>query len=130
MHVVHQQPSASATALKYAVMSGRTDIVELFLSLNCDFTIKNDDTFSPFLVAAQLGFADCSEILLKRGANVGVTTVTEQTANHLAAAGGHTAWLEILLNSGADAGAVDLDGKTALMYATEVGIAACIELLS
>ena len=76
-----------------------------------------------FHLATENGHATILNVLLKRGAKVGVKEQRKNkaTALHLAAPGGHTTAVEILLEKGANIESKNVNGETPLHSAAQYG---------
>ena len=79
--------------------------------------------------AANAGQRRCVEILLRRGARVGVSNLKETAPVHMAIAGGHWDCTELLLKEGAGLEQADRLGRTPLMTAAAEGHTGVLELL-
>uniref|UniRef100_A0A6G1SII2 GA-binding protein subunit beta-1 n=1 Tax=Aceria tosichella TaxID=561515 RepID=A0A6G1SII2_9ACAR len=72
-------------------------------------------------VAAQLGYSDIAEILVRGGVNREARTKLERTALHLAAQSGSLEIVDLLVNHGSDVNARDMLRMTPLHWAVERG---------
>ena len=70
-------------------------------------SLLQDDRWTSLHYAAHAGHAACCMALLAAGAEVGATTLYEQSALHLAAREGHADCIGVLISHGADATARD-----------------------
>lgn len=108
------------TALHWASMNGRSDIVEvlLYAGANPEATTRLGG-YTPLHLASKSGHADAIGRLLSGRGRHETLTATGMTALHFAAASGRVDAIEVLLRHGAvvDARAVT-DEQTPLMWAT------------
>ncbi|XP_065079906.1 uncharacterized protein LOC135702789 [Ochlerotatus camptorhynchus] len=91
------------------------------------FSTKN--LTAMLLVAAQGGFVEICEFLIKNKADVNSVDKTQRTALHLAALNGHKNAAELLISNNADVNAVNEYGRTALHLAAQNGHDQLIQLL-
>ena len=92
--------------------------------------VRNNQGFTPLIVAAQKGHTDICGVLLAHDSDLNeVDLVTKGTALHLAAAGGHKAVVEVLLSWGAMVDPQDHLGGTPLHVACQEGHLACVHSL-
>jgi hypothetical protein len=88
-----------------------------------------DELVHALILACQNGHHDVVELLLDRGAGVGLALENGHTALMGACHGGHRDVAELLLDRGADVGQATQDGMTALMLACLKGHRDVAELL-
>ena len=79
--------------------------------------------------AAEAGKADAVTFLLKKGADIDATNLSDMTALHLAAQGGHSKVVESLINAKADITKFESEGYLPIHYAAEYGHTHIVELL-
>lgn len=72
-----------STALHYATRYGFEDVVRLLLQSGADFTIKDNDGFTPLLLAATLGASSIDLLNSTTSTNSGNHPVTESDLNYL-----------------------------------------------
>lgn len=70
------------------------------------------------------------QLLLGKGANIELKTISGEAALLWAAKGGHEAVLQLLLEKGADVKVKDKYGVTALLWAAQNGHEAVVQLLT
>ena len=85
--------------------------------------------FTAIMFAAESGYENIVELLIKNGAKVDGTEADGRTAIMLAAESGYNKIIELLLENGADVNGTRANGKTALMYAAQFGKKETVELL-
>jgi ankyrin repeat protein len=135
------------TALHYAAANGHKAVVDLLLSKGAKADAQNWAGITPLHVAAQKGYEEVAKALLAAGASVDAkTTATDnrdffiggvrclssesnQTPLHMAAAAGYASLAELLLAKGADANAEDGAGRTPLHLAAKGGSTGLVKLL-
>jgi ankyrin repeat protein len=107
--------------LHFAVKSSSMETLNLALDSSHDILVKDESDRIPLHVAAETGFTDGVERLLKVGhasAQIKATTAKERTHLHLTAKYGHLETAEALLKVGVDIEAIDEKHLTALHLAT------------
>jgi len=121
-----------------AVRLNNTDEVERLISngANVNYVISKieKDTFSwkrvtLLMLAADKGYLDCLEVLLKHGADVNAVSAGGCTALMPAAIEGHVDCLEVLVKHGADVNVAANNGDTALILTAIEGHVDCVEVL-
>ncbi|XP_070552782.1 putative ankyrin repeat protein RF_0381 isoform X1 [Ptychodera flava] len=91
------------TVLRYAVMSGDSEICRLLLGYGADPDICDMKNVAPIHVATQQGYTDIVQYLLEYGADVMLKNNTGKQPLHRACiSGGDTRMLLLLLQYGAD----------------------------
>lgn len=106
------------TALAIILMSGRTDVLELFLDYSTPVDAIVDEEGKTLLTkAASRGHAPEIELLLRRGASLDMKDRRGWTALLEAASWGNTELVELLIRYGADVNAQDRNGNTPLHWA-------------
>lgn len=83
------ETSSRSSALNTAANTGRTDAVEMLLSLGADPNIMEDSGWTPLLGAADEGHADIVKLLLEHGADIH-QTIRGKDAAMLAESRGYT----------------------------------------
>ncbi|KAG8552328.1 hypothetical protein GDO81_004477 [Engystomops pustulosus] len=117
-----KHPQTHETALHFAASSPypkRKQVCELLLRKGGNVNEKTKDFLTPLHVAAEKGYNDVVEVLLKHEAKVNAVDNLGQTCLHRAAHCGHLQTCRILLNSGSDPAIVSLQGFTALQMGNE-----------
>lgn len=114
------QPNAhdesGKTALHIAVDLGNHPIVELLLEdprINVNLA-DNQQKYTALHLAAENGYADCIQALLRKGARVNVSNVRGQTPLHLCCKHAFTDCVQLLLAHGANVNAQDNEKRSAL----------------
>ena len=85
--------------------------------------------WTPVLVAARGGHAECLKLLLAAVGNRPVSHKDGWSAMHLASVEGQASCLKVLLAAGSDVDDTNSDGMTPLIMATERGHKSCIQVL-
>lgn len=104
------------TALHIAVDLGNHPVVELLLDdpridVNC---VDQQRQYTALHLAAENGYADCMQALLRKGAHVNDTTDRGHTALHLCCKQAFVDCVQLLLAHGANVNAQDGEKRTAL----------------
>lgn len=89
----------------------------------------NFDGMTALMVAAKHGRADCTRLLIERGASVNATRSDGTTALSLAALGNAAATTWLLLSANANPHATDSAGTTPLHWAAYSGALECVRCL-
>ena len=105
------------TALMWAAMNGRSEVVKILLDAGADVNAKTEGGTTALMLAAFLDNTEVAKILLNAGANVNARTKDGRTALIEAASEGRVKIVKTLLDAGADVNAKDKDGKRAVDYA-------------
>ena len=67
----HRRDAFGRTALHYATMRGNAELTRFLCQkmtrFNLTVDVRDDEGFTPFLVAKRLGFSECEKILLEEG---------------------------------------------------------------
>ncbi|XP_028160039.1 transient receptor potential channel pyrexia isoform X3 [Ostrinia furnacalis] len=101
--------------LHYAVLSNATDVVRALLEAGACPDTPQVFTETPLHVAASLGSASCTKLLLDAGADVRAALGPGRaTALHLAAEDGHAECAQLLLDNGAHIDWPNFRGQTPL----------------
>jgi acyl-CoA synthetase (AMP-forming)/AMP-acid ligase II len=87
------------------------------------------DFNSALLLAAENGYTNCVQLLLKLGADVNAVNWHRNAALHFAVCCGHAELVNMLLNHGADMNASDSSDWTVLRFAAEYGHIETVEVL-
>jgi ankyrin repeat protein len=109
--------------LPLAIASGKAEVVDAFLKARVNTAIKDDSGLAPLELAAKLGSAAITELLLPSSVALIHTALVHAATN------GDTATLDLLLQAEASPFFRDNDGKTALHRAAEAGHADAAQLL-
>src|SRR5262245_43038941 len=120
------------TALHWAAMKNDADLAQtlLYASANLKATTRIG-AYTPLLLAAQQGYTEVMEPLIKGGADVNARTSNGTTPLMFAAASGHIDAVTLLLDRGANVDAVESTrGLNAAMFAAAADRADVIELLA
>ena len=116
-------------AMIKAAGAGNVAMVVAMLDEGAAVEAKDDDGWSPMMLASVGGHLPVVEALLARGADVEGKNEKGLSALMLAAAGGFLGVVEALVDRGADVEVKDEDELTALMYASMSGHAHVVEAL-
>lgn len=106
----------SGAPLRCAAALGKKEAVELLLQNGADANQISLQHFSPLLLSINAGSLECTELLLKAGANPNVG-LRDRTPLSIAARDEKKGVIEILLKFGANPNVRDGSGRTALEYA-------------
>jgi hypothetical protein len=114
-------------------LGNRSDVVEWLLNEGAEVDRRGPSNITPLIAAIQLGFADIADVLVRAGADVNASTITDEDLTPLMAAArqGDNEIVRLLLSRGADPVRPDHLGQTAAEYAKAAGhddIAAMIQL--
>ncbi|MBF0504917.1 MAG: ankyrin repeat domain-containing protein [Candidatus Omnitrophica bacterium] len=102
------------TALMFAAMAGRKDIVELLIRKKAAVNAKTKDGWTALMGAALAGRDDVVELLLANGADAKAETNLGETALFMAAKNNYINVMRQLINKGADVNAKTRAGETVL----------------
>jgi len=94
-----------------------------------DINMRGIDDWTVLHKAADCGYYDIAELLLRRGASIDTESAKELTALHYAAGRGHTGTVKLLLNYGANIDAVIRDGWSPFHGACGSGQEGIVRLL-
>ena len=126
---VDSRDSEGRTALHYAAMQGKADVVEFLLSRGADVNAKDKDFgFIPLHHAASGGHKDVVEMLLAKGADVNAKDKYGWTPLDSAVYGQKDV-AELLIRAGANVNSKYEWGQTPLMWAATEGYTPMAELL-
>ncbi|VDK77122.1 unnamed protein product, partial [Anisakis simplex] len=91
------------TALTLACFQGRTEVVRLLLEYNANVEHRAKTGLTPLMEAANGGYVDVGELLLRAGADPNTSPVptSRDTALTIAADKGHHKFVEMLIHAGA-----------------------------
>eukprot|EP00005_Dracoamoeba_jomungandri_P005245 CAMPEP_0174250658 /NCGR_PEP_ID=MMETSP0439-20130205/765_1 /TAXON_ID=0 /ORGANISM="Stereomyxa ramosa, Strain Chinc5" /LENGTH=467 /DNA_ID=CAMNT_0015330789 /DNA_START=121 /DNA_END=1521 /DNA_ORIENTATION=+ len=115
-----------------AAIKGMKELVETFVSYSeCDLTVEHpEQKCGAIHAAADKGFVDCVEILLKAGVDVDSrSTLQHMTPLHYAASSGHSQVVKLLLQYKADPDATSSIGYTPIILAANKGQEEAVEAL-
>ena len=90
------------SALHYAVISKRVDIVEFLLDIGLNVNIIDKYGSTPLHYASSIGYIESVKVLIESGADINVTNISKETPILKAASNGHTDVVRLLLSVGAD----------------------------
>ncbi|KAL3664212.1 hypothetical protein V7S43_010541 [Phytophthora oleae] len=117
---INQQHPTGATALTVACGYNFPAIVRLLVKNGARVDLLNRESWSPLMIAAQLGHSDVEEILLKEGkAKIDQQHPNGTTALHIVSQHNFLEVVKLLLNYGACVDLPDRRGWTPLMSATQ-----------
>jgi ankyrin repeat protein len=106
--------------LMNTALSGNIERVRQFLSIGADVNARDNRGITALHIAAQKGFADMVNELLKKGSDVNVA-FNGETALHVASAKGHTDIVKALLEKKTNVNVKSNEGMTALGMASQSG---------
>ncbi|KAL6075191.1 Ankyrin repeat domain-containing protein [Balamuthia mandrillaris] len=105
------------TALMWAVIEGREDLVVALIRAGCDVNMQNYNGENALMYAASKGFERMVLLLLQCGAHPNIATMEGATPLHFAAYLGYERIVSILCEHGAHVNAKDEEGDTAIHWA-------------
>jgi ankyrin repeat protein len=117
------------TALIWASIKNRTEVVDLLLKAGADANLQNRDGWTALIAALFENHTEVVRLLLEAGANANLQDKDGLTALMDASSKGHTEVVELLLNAGADVNLQDQVGGTALIWAAFLDHTKVVELL-
>ncbi|XP_078723967.1 CARD- and ANK-domain containing inflammasome adapter protein-like [Lampetra fluviatilis] len=122
---------AKARLLFKAVERGFDGTVLALLKQGADPNVADAgrSSYTPLLLAAEMGHTDVALVLLEQGARVDVRTSDSSSALHLASSKGHLSTVQLLLGKGLAVGVAGHLERTALHSAAAEGHLAVAELL-
>ena len=101
----------------------------LLLEKGADVNCRNNDGYTPLMLAARTGVRRVVKLSLKAGANVNDVNWNGDTALVCAVRKGCDNCANELIARGADVNIINCEGNTALLYAAEVADEKSLELL-
>jgi tetratricopeptide (TPR) repeat protein len=110
------------------LVGGYKEIAELLISKGADVNVKNNDGFTPLILALSNGFKELSELLIAKGAEVNVKDNNSRSPLTYSLVGGYKEIAELLISKGADISVKDKNGDTPLSLASANGFKELIEL--
>jgi ankyrin repeat protein len=127
---VDSRDSEGRTALYYAAMQGKRDLVEFLLSRGANVNAKDKDYgFTPLHHAVGGGHKDVVELLIAKGADVNATDKHGWTPLDSSVYGGNTDIPELLIEAGANVNSRYGWGQTPLIWAAQEGHTPVVQLL-
>ncbi len=115
-------------AVKHRDAVAATDIQE-FLDQGADIEACDSDGLTSLMFAAEYGFIDAVNHLIKAGANIEAVANTGETPLHIASGHGRVECMKALIDYGANIDAQDEEGNTSLARAVENNKRNAVELL-
>ncbi|KAL4948545.1 ankyrin repeat-containing domain protein [Aspergillus filifer] len=119
--------------IHWAVAYNRLEIVELLIATkNFDPDVEDGSNWTPLMIASSLKNAEGDpiiDLLLKKGADVNVKSVTGQNALHFATSKGNISTVRTLLANGCTARVKDKRGQLPLHRAAAIGSTPIIQIL-
>ena len=106
----------SSVDIHEAAFDGNIEAVKQHLAAGTDVNAKDDNGWTPLLLAVEESHKEIAELLILKGANVNAKNQNEVTPLHWAAARGHKEIVELLIAKGADVNAKSDDGTTPLHF--------------
>jgi len=130
----YQEPIMQKSLLMQAIENDKLDIAQALIEKGMDASLINEQKTksgqTALMYAAEKGNKDQLELLLNKGAAVGIQDQSGKTALMYAAArDGDTEALKVLLDNNASVDVKNGDGQTALMYAAQKGHTAALKVL-
>jgi ankyrin repeat protein len=107
------------TSLTSAVKNNDADRIKLLMYANVDPNEKNDEGFTPLVLAAEKVLPEVIRLMLQHGAKVNMPSKYNVTPLIAAAAANRLAVVKLLLEYGADPNMKDDFAMTALMHAVK-----------
>ncbi|XP_015726116.1 serine/threonine-protein phosphatase 6 regulatory ankyrin repeat subunit B-like [Coturnix japonica] len=105
------------SALFKAVQKNLHGIVAALADRGTDINAYNEMKYTPLLLACETGKAECAEVLIEKGAHLGIKTPTSDTALHLAVRAGAASIANLLLHKGIEANVTNQADETPLHIA-------------
>lgn len=125
-----KDPENGMTALHFAAMAEKDDLVKLLLENNADPTITDNNGSTPIHDAAQYGKLNNLKALLEKNKNlIYVTNQRRNTALHLASINGHSNVVAYLAGIMTTIDQQNITQSTALIEAASNGHPECVKLL-
>ena len=109
--------------------NGKADVVELFLAAGMSPNVKDGQTWSPLMHAAEKGHVEVVQVLIDGGADVNQTDRPGNTALTWAAGEGQVAVVKLLLANGAEVNAKNESGKGPIAQAILYGRDEVVDIL-
>jgi hypothetical protein len=113
--------SANTTAVGEAVVSGKLELLQMFLNAGADANVRNNSGQTALMRLDEDSSAEIVSALVYAGAKVNLKDEDGDSALLVAAALKKTEILKALLDAGAKVNTRNKEGKTALMIAAEGG---------
>jgi len=127
---VDSRDSEGRTALYYAAIQGKRDVVEFLLSRGANVNAKDKDVaFMPLHHAVGGGHKDVVELLIAKGADVNAKDKYGWTPLDSSVYGGNTDIPELLIEAGANVNSRYGWGQTPLIWAAQEGHRPVVQLL-
>ncbi|MBA3954880.1 ankyrin repeat domain-containing protein [Candidatus Dependentiae bacterium] len=127
---INEQGPRNNTAVQLAAQMKHKDVVILLLQSGADvktYTVGVDSTLLHW--AAEHGWSDIADLLLKKGVDSDIKNSNKVTPLHMAAYNGHSRVVELLLNNKADSNAQAIDGNRPIECAVNQGHRLIVEIL-
>lgn len=105
------------TALHFAAMNGRIDIISILIARGAKVDIQDDQGVTPLMLAASTGKLDAIQTLLAQGAKLETQNKLGENALHIAGAHGKKDIVTALLDRGANLRATTNNGLNVLVFA-------------
>jgi len=125
----HRGKIATKYSILSAVSSGKVEAVKHHLAAGADVNKKDENGWTPLLLAAYLGNVEIVGLLVVKGANVNAKGKWEETPLHLASLNGLNSIVQLLIENGADVNAKTDDNETPLDWTLRFGRTETSELL-
>ncbi|XP_009931289.2 CARD- and ANK-domain containing inflammasome adapter protein [Opisthocomus hoazin] len=122
-------PDIMESALFRAVQKNLHAIVAALTDRGTDINAYNEMQYTPLLLACETGKAESAEVLIKKGANLGIKTPASDTALHLAVQAGAASIANLLLRKGMEGNLTNRDDETPLHVAAIHNKGALVGLL-
>lgn len=116
-------------SLVQASIDGDLNEVKLLVGEGADLEIRNNEGWTPLMVAAYYGYIDIAKFLVGSGAKVDVQNNKKFTALMHSASKGHYAMSKYLVDSGSNVNTVNDRNEGALVWAVKSGNFDIVKLL-
>jgi ankyrin repeat protein len=122
---------AGFAPIHVAIKFGRMAVIAILLDHGVDLDIRRalGDRETPALLCAGSGHVKCLALLIDRGADIKLKSLSGVTPAHMACAAGHLKCLQLLIARGAELNAIDAHGFSPLGLARSRGYTECVDLL-
>eukprot|EP00758_Cryptobia_borreli_P006893 Tbor_TRINITY_DN5219_c1_g1::TRINITY_DN5219_c1_g1_i3::g.16686::m.16686 len=125
------EDGGDVTMLWQACSLGLLPVVEYLCDVKgVDVNFRNPKgSASCLYIAAQMGFKDCCDILIKKGANVNPAWDTDANPLFIATQRNHIEVIKLLIENGADVDAKNNEKSTPFVLACKMGLTECSQYL-
>lgn len=127
---VNVEAPLKVTPLHLAAENGYFNALKSLLQTNrCYLNPKDSEGYSPICYSVSNGHHECTNTLIKYGADAAIILPDNTSLLHIAAENGHCETIQLLLRYGADKTLKTTTGETALDLAQECGHEEAVKLL-